>query len=316
MKYSNSGSDGRSISSPKRRRDIPPLERSRVLLLASISDAQSTLRRLLSADFDVTILRSRDELLCALLEDPEITAIVTDLWDSEGQPVADTIKRTRSEFPSIPVVACCRLVPGAAAEILVMARAGINALALRGFEDVGVALTSLVANARADCDANRIISAMKPFLRSNEEAVVEYCVSHARRRISVGDVASALSLSRRTLSYRLASGCLHSAHSLIVWCRLLIAARLLQDNARTVESIALSLRFGSAAAFRSMLRRQAGITPADLRDQGGQPFLLSAYTRLLDSRRSAVYSGVRRSRPRVHQSTEFSGRTRVRSAAS
>jgi AraC-like DNA-binding protein len=264
-------------------RSIRP--RPRVLLLTPPSDGQSTLRRLISANYEVAICEDIESLTGSILEHPETIAIVTDLWDGRGQPAAPAVNRIRTAFPHIPIVVCCRLVPGASAQILAMARAGINALALRGFDDVGSALTSLIASARVDCDANRILSALQPFLRSSEASIVRYCVAHADRKMSVGDVAKAVCLSRRTLSHRLATGRLHSAHSLIVWCRLLIAARLLQDRGRTVESIALSLQFGSAAAFRNMLRRRAGISPAQLRGMGGQPFLLRAYTRLLASRR-------------------------------
>jgi AraC-like DNA-binding protein len=238
----------------------------------------------MGAKYEVSIFESRDALIDTIRERPEIAAILTDLWDAHGLPVAPALKAARRAFPTIPIIVCCRLTPDAATEILAVARAGINALALRGFDDVNAKLASLLAHARNDCDALYVLSAIRPFLRENEIPIAEYCVAHARHRMSVSEVAAALSLSRRTLSYRLATGCLLSAHSLIVWCRLLVAARLLQDSARTVESVALSLQFGSAAALRNMLRRQAGLSPAKLRVHGGQAFLLKAFTGLLASR--------------------------------
>jgi AraC-like DNA-binding protein len=281
-----------------------------------MGDGQLVLRRLLGARYDVTVRESRDELVQAIRDGPPVAAIVTDLWDSHGHPAAPAVKMARRIFPSVPIIVCCRLVPGAASEILALARAGINALALRGFDDVGAALSSLIANAATDCDASGILSAIRPFLRAHEVPIVEYCVLHARSKLTVTDVARALSLSRRTLSHRLETGRLHSAHSLIVWCRLLIAARLLQDSGRTVESIALSLQFGSAAAFRNMLRRRVGLSPVQLREQGGQPYLLKAFTRVLASRDAAARMRVRPGRARRRPSRMPRAKTGVRAMVS
>jgi AraC-like DNA-binding protein len=248
----------------------------------------------LRTDYDLSICQSGDEIIASVMAAPDVAAILTDLWDAQGLPVAATLKAIRNAFPAIPVVVCCRLAPESASELLEVARAGINALACRGFDDINARLAAILSKARNDCDATRVLVAIRPYLRENEVPIVEYCIRHAQQRISVSEVASALSLSRRTISYRLATGRLLSAHSLIVWCRLLAAARLLQDSGRTVESVALSLQFGSAAAFRNMLRRQAGLTPADLRARGGQDFLLRAFTLVLAARE---HSGETPSRP-------------------
>lgn len=281
------------LDAKSRQRELTPTMRSspstefprpHLLLLAPLREAHTSLYRLLNAKYDLSILESCDELVSAIMEGSPVAAIVTDIWDSRGQPVAAVVKTTRRAFPSIPIIVCCRLVPGAAAEILELARAGINALVLRGFDDVGATISSLITNATADCGTGFILSAIRPYLRECELPIVEYCVTHGARKFSVLELARALSLSRRTLTYRLSAGCLHSVHSLIVWCRLLVAARLLQDRGRTVESIALSLHFGSAAALRNMLRRQAGLSPVELRVLGGQQFLLTAYIHRLEER--------------------------------
>jgi AraC-like DNA-binding protein len=258
--------------------------RPHVLVLATLGDQQSCMLRRLKTDYDLIIAQCGAEIIASVMAAPDVAAVLTDLWDAQGHAVAPILKAIRNAFPAIPVIVCCRLAPESASELLEVARAGINALACRGFDDINAKLASILLKARNDCDAMRVLAALRPYLRENEVPVVEYCITHARQRISVSEVAAALSLSRRTLSYRLATGRLLSAHSLIVWCRLLTAARLLQDSGRTVESVALSLQFGSAAAFRNMLRRQAGLTPVDLRASGGQDFLLRAFTRLLAAR--------------------------------
>jgi AraC-like DNA-binding protein len=58
-----------------------------------------------------------------------------------------------------------------------------------------------------------------------------------------------------------------------VWCRLLLAADLLAGGGRTVDQVALSFDFPSANAFRNMLRRHAGLGPADVRGVGSAGLL-------------------------------------------
>jgi transcriptional regulator GlxA family with amidase domain len=61
---------------------------------------------------------------------------------------------------------------------------------------------------------------------------------------------------------------------MIQWCRLLIAARMLEDPGRAVEHVALLLDFPSGASLRNMLKRYTGLRPLEIRENGGMRCVL------------------------------------------
>jgi AraC-like DNA-binding protein len=108
-----------------------------------------------------------------------------------------------------------------------------------------------------------------PFLR--------YCLEHARRDLSVEEVAAAMGVHRKTLVDRLRAARLPPPRAMIGWCRLLMAARMLDDPARTVEQVALKLDFPSGAALRNMFKRYTGLRTAEVRENGGVRCLVHAF---------------------------------------
>jgi AraC-like DNA-binding protein len=68
---------------------------------------------------------------------------------------------------------------------------------------------------------------------------------------------------------------------MIGWCRLLIAARVLDDPGRTVEQVALKLDFPSGAALRNMFKRYTGLRTTEVRENGGVRCLVHVLKREL-----------------------------------
>ena len=83
-----------------------------------------------------------------------------------------------------------------------------------------------------------------PFLR--------YCLEHARRNITVEEVAAAMGVHRKTLVDRLKAAHLPSPRAMIGWCRLLMAARLLDDPGRTIDVAMLAHTRRTQAAGNSI----------------------------------------------------------------
>ena len=69
------------------------------------------------------------------------------------------------------------------------------------------------------------------------------------------------------------------ASAMIAWCRLITAARLLEDPGRTVEQVALLLDFPSGASLRNMLKRYTGLAPGEVRENGGMRCVIHAFLR-------------------------------------
>jgi len=91
---------------------------------------------------------------------------------------------------------------------------------------------------------------------------------------------------RKTLAARLARAGMPTPLALIGWCRLLAAARAMEEGGRTLEQVALRLEFPGAAALRNMLARYTGLSPREVRRRGGVQSVIAAFRRTLTARRN------------------------------
>ena len=238
----------------------------------------------------VRTCEQQDELL-ALVTEGLVGVAVVDLRDRTGEPTLGMVRTIREGFPSIPVVAYCALTPDTSREILALARAGVNDLILRGVDDVGVALRSVITTAQEHCGAKHVLEAIAPLVPPSVVPFLRYALEHARQAVSVADAASALGVHRKTLVDRLATAGLPTPSAMIAWCRLTLAAQMLEDPARSVEQIALLLAFSSAASFRNMLKRYTGLSPREVRENGGLRCVLHVFRQtLVPPSRSAAAS--------------------------
>ena len=241
------------------------------VLLVALLDDQEARARIADA------MRGHAELRCfGRLRDAErelargaAHAVFVTPTDESGTPVLPLIRRLRRGQSAIPIAVYAPLTPEAAVEVVALARAGIDEVILRGHDDLGVSLRALLSragSARAATEAYRVLSGAVP---SPATSILAYCLEHAQDSLTVGALADALGVHRKTLLNRLAAGALPPPSALISWCRLFIAARLLEDGRRTVEQVALALGFGSGTALRNMFRRYTGLRPAEIRRRGG-----------------------------------------------
>ena len=219
------------------------------------------------------------ELLAAVQGGASV--IVAELRDAEGAATAPTVRRLRDGFPLLPVLAYVSLDRTDGRDLLDVANAGVSGMIVRGVDDVGVALRGALAAAQDDATARRAMAELTAVVPAPARVVVEYCLTHARQGPTVAEVARALGMHRKTLCARLVRSGLPSPQAVIGWCRLLHAARIMEDAGRPLEHIALQLNFSSAASLRNMLARYTGLRPGEVRETGGFVCVLHALRRAL-----------------------------------
>jgi AraC-like DNA-binding protein len=251
--------------------------------------ARARIQEALRGHAVVRTCEQQDELL-ALVSEGVVGVVVVDLRDRLGAPTLHVVRAIREGFPSVPVVAYCSLTPETSREILSLARAGVNDLILRGVDDVGVALRTVITTAQEHCGAKHVLDVIAPLVPPSVLPFLRYCLEHSRQTLTVADVAAALGVHRKTLVDRLATAGLPTPSAMIAWCRLTMVARLLEDPARSVEQIALLLDFSSAPALRNMLKRYTGLSPREVRENGGLRCVLHAFRQSLAPVRSAAAS--------------------------
>jgi AraC-like DNA-binding protein len=231
------------------------------------------------------ILRTRAELIeCASLEDllsvigtRRVDLLIVAPWDSSGVRVAPVLSKIRKDAPSLPVAVYCAVDKDAVREVVALTKAGADEVILRGIDDDSSELwVRLLVSASRRAAAQALIE-LRPHLPSKVEPIVAYCLDHADEGVTVEHLVATFHVTRRTLRNQLTAVGLPTPSSLISWCRLLLAARFLDDPGRTVEQVALTLGFGSGTALRNMLRRYTGLRPSELKHRGGWLYLVRQF---------------------------------------
>ncbi len=203
--------------------------------------------------------------------------VVTEHRDYDGSPTLPGIRHLRSAFPSVPVVVYLPVSAEVAGVVMEVAKAGASQLVFQGVDDLKPALRTAIDAAVDQVSAAGLSAELEPLVPATILPFLRYCMEHARRDISVEEVAGAMGVHRKTLVDRLRAARLPSPRSVIGWCRLLAAARLLDDPGRTVEQVALKLDFPSGTALRNMCKRYTGLRTTEVRQNGGVRCLMHAF---------------------------------------
>jgi AraC-like DNA-binding protein len=215
----------------------------------------------------------------AMVEAGLTNLIVVDHRDHDGSPTLPSVRRLRYEFPSVPIVMYLPLSAAVSGAVLEYAKAGVSQLVFQGVDDVKSSLRTAMEAALDQMSAATLSIELESCIPATIGPFLRYCLEHARRDITVEEVAAAMGVHRKTLVDRLNAAHLPSPRAMIGWCRLLIAARALDDQGRTVEQVALKLDFPSGAALRNMFKRYTGLRTTEVRENGGVRCLVHAFRR-------------------------------------
>jgi AraC-like DNA-binding protein len=207
--------------------------------------------------------------------------IVVDHRDHDGSPTLPSVRKLRYEYPSVPIVMYLPMSAVVSGAVMEYAKAGVSQLVFQGVDDLKASLRLAINVALDQMSALTLIAEFEPHVPASVVPFLRYCLEHARRDITVEDVADAMGVHRKTLVDRLKAAHLPSPRAMIGWCRLLMAARVLDDPGRTVEQAALKLDFPSGAALRNMFKRYTGLRTAEVRQNGGVRCLVHALKREL-----------------------------------
>jgi AraC-like DNA-binding protein len=217
----------------------------------------------------------------AMVDEGLTNLIVVDHRDYDGAPTLPNVRRLRYEYPSVPIVMYLPMAAVVSGAVMEYAKAGVSQLVFQGVDDLKASLRSAMDAAIDQMSAVTLTAELEPFVPPTVLPFLRYCLEHARRDITVEEVATAMGVHRKTLVDRLKAARLPSPRAMIGWCRLLIAARVLDDPGRTVEHVALKLDFPSGAALRNMFKRYTGLRTTEVRQNGGVHCLAHAFKREL-----------------------------------
>jgi AraC-like DNA-binding protein len=187
----------------------------------------------------------------------------------------------RRRFPSVGTVFVSRprLDPLA---LLRLGRASISDLVVVRLDDLQDDLKRAVRRSYSRTTGSMVIRALPSDVPRPERDVVRAAMDGAILGWRADDLAGHVGWTRAHLSVRLKDVGLPSAGHLLLWAKLLHASRWLVEPGRSAQSVSRQLEYSSGAALRRALHNYLGVTPTQLCESGGFPFVLRAFLDVCD----------------------------------
>ena len=185
----------------------------------------------------------------------------------------EPLRQLKRRFPRLTTVAYVSVGADRARDLFDVGRAGVDALIIAEQDDDPLAIAAVLEYAEARSVAGRlrlILADARPTVRD----AVLVAVTRAHERLATEALARTLALSRRVLARHLERSGLPSPQRLLTWGRLVVAAHLLEDPARSADGVALALHFPSGSAFRNTCQRYLRATPSEIRGRGGAEWVI------------------------------------------
>lgn len=216
------------------------------------------------------------ERVCA--EQPVDVAVV-DLY-ADGTPNFDALRRIRTRFGTVSLIAYVALVPERTRDLFDLGRAGVVGLLLTDLDDRPRTIRAVVERAEARGAADELrrhLAAQSPLVRD----AVLVAVTRAHEHLNGKRLAEILATSRRTLSADLERAGFPPPSKLVTWGRLIVAGQMLTDRQRSADAVARALDFPSGSAFRNTCQRYLGLKPTEMRDAGGSPAVIERFFKVV-----------------------------------
>lgn len=213
-------------------------------------------------------LSSSDETPALMIVEPE---------DADGVSTMPLVRRVAQSPHSFPVVGYCSMHPGNRRELLALAQCGVHDVVFAEVDDSAFSIREILAQATQTCGAEVVLGRLQPSLPDAVRPLITYCLAYPERASSVADVALALGVNRRTLVNITQRCSFPPPQEILTWCRLLLAAYLMDASPVTLERIALRVDFPTAGAMRNACARYVGASPGALREKGAMDLVLRAF---------------------------------------
>ncbi|MFG1691495.1 helix-turn-helix domain-containing protein [Gemmatimonadota bacterium] len=202
---------------------------------------------------------------------------IIDLYGTPGGVPLASIQRLRRKHPSLALIVYSEFT-AREMDLYVLGRMSVDGViraeevkGARDFKDrVTQALASGLASTVQDALHTRVPTLVLDSLT--------WAVEHAHRAPRVNDLANAQGFTPRSLSRDLVGLGGPSPGQILLWGRLIRAAKLLEDPERTVESAAHSLGYSTGAALRKAFGHSADVSPARITEEGGVALVMEAFT--------------------------------------
>lgn len=236
------------------------------LLLGRLSRAR--LKDAIGRDDELIFVSSVSELRAEIGRANCALTIVVEARDCGGAPTSPLLRELVAQCPAIATIGYS-IASARSTDILELANAGIDELVQEGLDDTRAALRAAFSGSLEACAARAVRAAIGYLIPVTLRPLVDYCLHYPRDDHSVEGLSIALGVDRKTLLNYSQRVNLPPPSALTMWCRLLLAAAILEGSGLAVERVALLLDFASPSALRNACRRYTGERPSQWKSPGG-----------------------------------------------
>ena len=237
-------------------------ERRPVLILDS-----PALRRLdvSEGEYDARVVQGWDALHEAMAgAHPSTIALVDPYVDRRGGGPSPRLREALWKHPSVPVVAALVLRNERAEDVATLLEWGVSEVLDLDLEPTPRALAARIRAAHARPLKRRVEAVLSPYVSLPAGDIVRAAADVAVDGGAAPDLAKRFGVEPRTLSAWCARESLPPPRRLQAWLRVLLAATLLEEPARTVANAARSAGYANDHALRRAMRELVGGDPATL----------------------------------------------------
>lgn len=193
-----------------------------------------------------------------------------------------TVRIVTQATPSHAVVAWCDRSTLTTRQLLDVAQAGVAEMVLRDVDDLRHVLGRILSSATQRSHAHRIESRHAERIPFPLRPIFRFGLEQAHASTDVDRVAAAFGITRQTLRNRFIQHGLPLPRTFLTWCRLLVAASLLEERGHTLDSVGLQLDFSSGHHLGTVLKRYVGAGVSEMRDSSVVSTVDAAFQAALD----------------------------------
>ena len=201
------------------------------------------------------------------IEIQRVIVAVVDMTDPTGASAHGFTRALAEQYPGIGVVVYRRMVADSEADVCQLGAAGVHDILLDGLTDEGFIARSIVLAACRRGAADLVMQELKKVLPERLRPFAEVVVRNPGTS-SIASVSHHLNVHRQTPNTWCKKERYLRPEELLVWCRLLLVAAMLELTSRTLDSIALELDYASATSLRNQLKNYTGMTATQIRAAG------------------------------------------------
>ena len=222
----------------------------------------------------------------------EVERVIVAIVDTEDPTGASAHGFTRAlgeTYPGIGVVVYRRARADSEADVCLLGAAGVHDILLEGLTDEGYLARSIVLDACRRGAADLVMQELRSVLPPRLFPFADAAVRNPSKG-SIVKIAQHLNVHRQTPNMWCKKERFLRPEELLVWCRLLLVAAMLELTSRTLDSIAIELDYASSTSLRNQLKNYTGMTSTQIR-ASGLSSVINVFTGRIAQRR-AGFGGI------------------------